>query len=118
MKKKSLFLGAALFLAFNLVFAGCSKGPAAPTWKDGTYNGKAEGLHGDIELGVEVKSGKIAKINVISQGETSGVSEAAFEQVPADIVKKQSTEVDTVAGATVSSKAIITAVKQALDKAK
>jgi uncharacterized protein with FMN-binding domain len=118
MRKKSLFLGIVLILILSLAFVGCSKGPAAPTWKDGTYNGKAEGVHGDIELSVEVSGGKIAKINVVSQVETSGVSEVAFEQVPTAIIEKQSTEVDTVAGATVSSKAIITAVEEALAKAK
>lgn len=118
MKKRSLILGIAMLMTFSLAFTGCSKGASKSAFKDGTYSGKAEGVHGDIELGVEIKGGKIAKINVVNQGETSGVSEVAFEQVPAEIIKKQSAEVDSVAGATVSSEAIKNAVKDALNKAK
>jgi uncharacterized protein with FMN-binding domain len=118
MKKKIVFPGILLILMLSLVFVGCSKEPAAPAWKDGAYSGKAEGVHGDIELSVEISGGKIAKINVVSEAETSGVSELAFEQVPSAIIEKQTAQVDTVAGATVSSKAIITAVEDALSKAK
>jgi uncharacterized protein with FMN-binding domain len=73
---------------FSLVFVGCSKGSAEPIWKDGAYSGKAEAVHGDIELSVETSEGKIAKIDVVSQAETSGVSEVAFEQVPWAIIEK------------------------------
>lgn len=118
MRKRVLFLVVLLTLTFSVVFTGCSKNSTGKGWKDGTYNGKAEGVHGDVEISVEIKKGKIDKINVVSQSETSGVSEVAFEQVPAEIIKKQSTEVETVAGATVSSKAIIDAVNDALSKAK
>ena len=118
MKKGGLYLGLLLILTLSMMFVSCSKGPAAPAWKDGTYSGVAEGVHGQVELSVEINGGKIAKINVVSQHETAGVSDAAFEQVPASIIEKQSTEVETVAGASVSSKAIITAVEEALSKAK
>lgn len=118
MRKRSLLLGVALILVFSLAFVGCSNSPAAPAWKDGTYSAKAEGVHGEIEMGVEISGGKIAKVNVISQSETAGVSDLAFEQIPVAIVEKQTTQVDTVAGATVSSKAIITAVEAALSQAK
>jgi uncharacterized protein with FMN-binding domain len=115
MKKKLLLLAAVAILALSVVLTGCSKSPA---WKDGVYDGKGEGVHGDVKMSVEIKGGKIEKVNVVSQSETAGISDAAFEQVPSAIVKKQSAEVETVAGATVSSKAIITAVKEALGKAK
>lgn len=118
MKKKLLSLGMLSILMLSLAFVGCSNGPAASVWKDGSYNGKAEAVHGDIEMSVEISEGKIAKINVVSQAETSGVSEVAFEQVPSSIIEKQTTEVETVAGATVSSQAIIAAVEDALNKAK
>lgn len=118
MKKKSLLLGTALLLSLNLVFAGCSKATSTSLWKDGTYSGKGEGVHGDIQLDVVIKGGKIDKINITSQDETSGVGEVAVEKVPVKIIEKQSPDVEAVAGATVSSKAIMEAVKQALEKAK
>jgi uncharacterized protein with FMN-binding domain len=118
MKKRSLLLGVALILILSLSFVGCSKSPAVSAWKDGTYSGKAEGVHGDIEVKVEINGGKIAKVDIASENETEGVSDLALEQVPTAIIEKQSVEVETVAGATVSSKAIITAVKAALSQAK
>lgn len=117
MKKRTLLLGVVLVLILSLSFTGCSKS-AASAWKDGTYNGKAEGVHGDIEVSVEISGGKIAKVNITSENETEGVSDLAIEQIPAAIVEKQSTEVEVVAGASVSSKAIITAVEAALSQAK
>ncbi|MFZ7120310.1 MAG: FMN-binding protein [Eubacteriaceae bacterium] len=112
MIKKSLYLSILFILLLTMI--GCSN---ASQWTDGIYQGSAEGLHGDIQLSVEVKDGKISNITVNSQNDTAGVSDAAFEQVPQAIIENQSTEVDTVAGATVSSEGIIKAVENALSKA-
>ena len=51
---------------------------------------------------------------MVSHTETAGISDGAIEKIPAAIVEKQSTDVDTVSGATVTSKAIIEAVNAAL----
>lgn len=100
----------------SLTLFACAKEPESQ-WADGTYNGIAEGVHGDIELSVTIEKGAIQSIDVVSQAETSGVSEVAFSQVPQSIIDTQSTEVETVTGATVSSEAIISAVNDALSKA-
>ncbi len=105
---------AIMMLLLLTLLVGCSSGSA---WKDGTYTGTAEGVHGEIKLSVEVSSGEISKIDVVSHSETSGVSELAFEQMPKLIIEAQSLEVDTVAGATVSSEAILEAVGEALENA-
>jgi len=98
--------------------SGCGSSEAKSEWNDGTYSGLAEGVHGNIELDVIIENGKIKTINVHSQAETSGVSEVAFAEVPKSIIENQTVEVETVAGATVTSKAIIDAVKDALEKSK
>ena len=61
---------------------------------------------------------KIASVEILSQNETKGISDSAIEKIPSEIVEAQSTEVDTVSGATTTSKAIIQAVTDALSKAK
>lgn len=95
---------------------GCSS--TSSKWNDGEYEGAAEGMHGDVTMKVVISGGKITSIDVVSQAETEGISDLAFEKIPASIVEKQGIEeVDTVAGATVSSKAIINAVDMALKKA-
>ena len=72
------------------------------------------------ELGVKVKmdGGKIAAVEVVHQQETAGVGSKAIEALPAQIIEAQSTEVDAVAGATVTSTAIKDAVQKAIDQAK
>jgi len=102
--------------ALAVLVVSCSNSPTSK-WQDGSYQGTAAGLHGDISLTVTVTKGKIAAIAVDAQEETAGVSDLAFTRVPADIIKKQSTTVDAVAGASVSSKAIMAAVGNALAKA-
>ncbi|MEG1857638.1 MAG: FAD-dependent oxidoreductase, partial [Pseudoflavonifractor sp.] len=56
----------------------------------------------------------ITAVTVDEHKETAGICEPALEQIPAAIVAKQSTEVDAVAGATMTSKGIMTAVANAL----
>jgi uncharacterized protein with FMN-binding domain len=63
-----------------------------------------------------VVNGKIANITILSHSETPMLSDAAFNNVPAAIIAAQSTQVDAVSGATVTSKAIMAAVNDALYK--
>lgn len=80
------------------------------------YIGEAEGFGGTVKVKVTMDGEKIAKIDVLSHGETAGVSDPAFETIPNAIIAAQSTSVDAVANATVSSKAIMAAVENALSK--
>ena len=82
--------------------------------EDGTYEGTADGHNGPLTLEVTLADGKITEINVLEHEETEGASDPAFEQVPVDIVDYQSTKVDAVSGATVTSNAIMAAVENAL----
>lgn len=87
-------------------------------YKDGTYEGTADGYEKDLTVEVQITSGKIASVKVVSHNETPGFYEEAFQTVPSQIVQSQSTSVDTVSGATYSSVGIINAVNNALSKAK
>ncbi len=87
-------------------------------YRDGTYVGSATGFGGTIKVQVTVKKGKITKITVLdASGETPSYFGKA-RAVIGTIVKKQTTNVDTVSGATYSSAGIIKAVRSALSKAK
>lgn len=87
---------------------------ALGTWADGTYTGQGQGFKSTITVEVVVEDGKITAINILGQGETPFLSDAAFDAVPKAIIAAQSTDVDTVTGATGTSKGIIAAVKDAL----
>lgn len=81
---------------------------------DGVYEGAAEGFHGDVKVKVEVKDGKLAKVEVLEQSETEGIGDVALEELANTMVEKQTVEVDDVSGATFSSTGIKEAVKSAL----
>ena len=86
-------------------------------YKDGTYTGEAEGYGGTIQVEVTLASDEITSINVVSApGEDSAYLSQA-ESVIDSILSAQSTDVDTVSGATFSSTGILNAVDDALGKA-
>ena len=99
--------------------AADTKDAAAATLKDGEYKASSKGIGGDVPVTVTVKDGKIAKVEVGENSETEGIGSKAIEQLPDAIVKANGTEgVDTVSGASVTSKAIFTAVEDCLNQAK
>jgi urocanate reductase len=84
--------------------------------KADAFVGEGKGVHGNIQVSVTLKDNKIVGIQVLHQDETPGVGDAAIEQLTKNIVMFQSVAVDTIAGATISSTGLLTAVKQALEK--
>ena len=91
---------------------------AAGALKDGTYTAEGKGIGGKVPVTVEVKDGKVATVTVGDNSETQGIGSKAIEQLPEAIVAANGTEgVDAVSGATVTSKAIFTAVDEALEQA-
>ena len=81
---------------------------------DGTYEGSANGFSGKIKVSVVIKNQTIRSINILSNSDDAAFFNRAKEGVTASIIAKQSTDVDTVSGATYSSRGIINAVKDAL----
>lgn len=88
----------------------------AAAYKDGTYYGSATGFAGPIKVKVVISGGKIASIEIVSTSDGSSyISKASA--ITGKIVFSQSTNVDTVSGATYSSVGIINAVRNALAQA-
>ncbi|BBF43498.1 fumarate reductase flavoprotein subunit [Lachnospiraceae bacterium KM106-2] len=87
-------------------------------FKDGTYTGTGKGNGGDIKVEVTVKDGNVVKVELTDHHETPGIYENAESGVVNAIIRTQSTEVDTVTGATNSSNGIKEAVANALKEAK
>lgn len=119
--KRFLALLLALALAFSLAACGNSGSgdgsSAAGKYTPGTYEAAAAGMNGDVKVAVTVDANAITAVEVVEHAETPGVSDPAIEQVPAAILEANSPEVDAVAGATVTSKAIMAAVTAALAQA-
>lgn len=81
---------------------------------NGVYEGSANGMGGAVKVAVTVEDGKISGVEVLEHKETAGISDPAIEQIPQAIVEAQSTDVEAVTGATVTSEAIKEAVAAAL----
>lgn len=88
-----------------------------PALPENTYEGVGKGMGGELKVWLEVLDGKIVSLTVTEQAETDFVAAPALEQIPAAIVENQSFDVDAVTGATVTSKAIIDAAKDAAELA-
>lgn len=79
------------------------------------YLGTAKGMEGDVVVKVTIVDGAITAVEVIAQGESA--PSTALTDIPAAIVAANSAEVDAVAGATVTSNAIMAAVADAIAQA-
>ena len=91
---------------------------AAEGYADGDYTAEGKGIGGKVPVTVTVKDSKIATVTVGDNSETQGIGSKAIEQLPAKIVEANGLEgVDAVSGATVTSKAIFTAVNSCLKQA-
>lgn len=86
-------------------------------YKDGTYTGSAQGFGGTITVQVTLASDEITDIQVTSAPGEDSAYLSQGEGVISSIISAQSTDVDTVSGATFSSTGIINAVVDALGKA-
>ena len=83
----------------------------------GTYEAEGTGIGGAVKVAVTVSETAIEKVEVLAHSETAGICDPAIERIPAAIAEKQSLAVDTVAGATITSRAILEAAEAALTAA-
>ena len=87
------------------------------SYKDGVYEGQAEGFDGTVTVKVTIKNGKIKKISNTNT-DTPDFFNKAWKTIKSNVISRQSTsEIDTVSGATFSSNGILGALSQALSKA-
>lgn len=106
--------GLSMLLSLCLVGGSCAA-IAESAYTDGVYEGAASGMGGDVHVTVTVEGGRITAVEVGEHNETAGLSDPAIEKIPAAIVEAQSTEVEAVSGATITSEAIKAAVNAALN---
>lgn len=88
-----------------------------PAFTAGTYPVTVNGRNGEMTIEVTFTDSAIEHVAVTAHQETAGISDAAIEQIPEAIVNNQSLAVDAIAGATITSDAIIEAVALAVEQA-
>ena len=86
-------------------------------YKDGTYTGEGQGYGGTIQVEVTLASDEITSINVVSAPGEDSAYLSQGEGVIDSVLSAQSTDVDTISGATFSSTGILNAIDDALGKA-
>lgn len=80
---------------------------------DGIYIGEYDITPVSVMVQVSVEDDKISDITILKHEHGLG---GKAEKIVKDIIKKQSLDVDTISGATVSSKCILKAIEQAIVK--
>lgn len=78
---------------------------------DGSYRGQAFGYNAPVEVRLRFEEGRLSALHVTSMGDKRPLD--AYELLPDRILERQSLEVDAVTGATVTSRAIVSAATEA-----
>jgi len=110
-------------MAATIGLSGCSGSgsgkteTAAGIYTPGTYTATAQGYGGEIQAKVTVDENAITAVDLTGDQETDGIGSKAITELPDKIVAANSSSVDAVSGATVTSEAIMEAVKAALTQA-
>ena len=86
-------------------------------YKNGTYEGSGTGYGGTITVQVTLEDDTITAVSVVSAPGEDSAYLSQGENVIGSIISEQSTDVDTISGATFSSTGILEAVNDALSKA-
>ena len=96
-----------LCILLSATMTGCTASAA-------TRSGEAQGYGGILRVTVSMNGDDITEVKVTEHHETEGVGTRAIEVLPDMIVRTDSTDVDSVSGATITSNAIRAAVNQAM----
>ena len=109
MKKAILFI-TAVIISSALTFGTSSA--------EETFSGTAEGHNGSVSVAVKIGDGGVLKqAEVTSHIETKGISDRAITEIPKRILEAQSLQVDVMSGATLTSRAVINAVRNTIKAA-
>ena len=90
---------------------------SAAVYVPGTYSAVAKGMESYVLVETTVDETSITGVTIDVSGETQGIGAAIGDQMAEAILEAQSADVDAVAGATVSSGAVIEALSHTLSEA-
>ncbi|WP_426351181.1 FAD-dependent oxidoreductase [Alloiococcus sp. CFN-8] len=118
MKNLSRKIFCALLCIFMTIgLAACSQSGAEGAYKAGTYKATEKGHNGEIEIQVKFDKDAILEVKPLEHSESAGLGDVAMEKISKEVVEGQTLAVDTVSGATVSSKAILAAIEDCVEQA-
>ena len=100
------------------MLATCFGAVAETAYQPGTYEATAAGFGGDVTVTMTFDESGIIDVQIVGDQETDGVGSVAVEKLPAVILEAQSAEIDSLTGASFTSKAILLAAQDCIDQAK
>ena len=78
---------------------------------DGVYHSNGTGFGGQIQVTVTISQQQINQIQVVHHKETEGYYEEVFKALSQEVINTQNLNVDTISGATVTSRGFINAIR-------
>ncbi len=133
--KKFICLLLALTMVLSLAACGTpaettTEAPAAETttpveettepagiYTPGTYTAEAQGFSSKVKVTVTVDANAITEVKVDASGETPAIGGAAADKLAGQVMTAQSAEIDGASGASMTTKAVKTAVADCLAQA-
>lgn len=121
-RRRFIQLGAAAGMTmFALGVTGCSPLPATSSAKSsyvpGAYTAQAQGKQSLVTVEVTFGENAIEAVEVLGHCESERIANTAISAITSDIVELQSLDVDAVTGATLTSMAILSAVRDCVGQA-
>lgn len=107
-------LALCLALVMILLTAACQAKPVSNE-NSGVFTGESKGKNGAIKVEVTIENAEIKDIKIVENHE-SDFTKNVFEELPKAMIAANTAEVDVITGATLTSNAIIEAVKDAINK--
>ena len=126
MKKKILIVPGVIILLIIAAFIAITNGLSAgqnvtlngidlSNISDGNYTGTYEHGRWTNTISVNVKNHQITGIDIVKDVAAAGITNCA-DEVFRRVMEKQSTQIDVVSGATVTTKAYLKSIEDALRK--
>lgn len=115
--KKNQFLKFLTLVCVMILLVSMTVCAQADAYKAGTYTAAGSGNNGPVTVSVELDAEEIKSVTVTEHKENPGICDKAISDVPAAIVEYQALSVDTISGATNTSKAILAAVEDCIAQA-
>ena len=103
----------AVALACFFIITSCATQGNIAGGASGTAAASAQGFYGPITVTITVENGRLTSVVAEGQYETPGIGTRPLTRIPAQMVQRNSFDVDTVSGATITSRAVIQAAKEA-----
>lgn len=109
--RRNCFKFSSVFLSVALLVSGCSGTGAVKT-----ETASAKGFGGDVTVTLTAKNGELTAVEIKGDQESPNVGAKAIPQLQKEMSDQKTVKVDAVAGATITSKAVLGAAKDAWDK--